>query len=134
MSPSVPSKMGPSEWNAEHLKYASTRHRFKAPEFGLFPWTKPAHPALQGTLPLNTVDPWWQRHAWRYHPDWSVGNRYRLVTPGLGIATVAFAAFVAYDYWYNHSGPGKEETEYWENWMRDREARLAKEGHGHGHH
>ena len=108
------------------------------PEFGLFPFKafRVNPPFLQGSLPASVKDPWAQRDAWRHSEFFSQSNRTKRLFPGLGLALVAFAGYVAYDQWYTSSGPGKEEREYWDNWMHERQHRLAlEEGHKqeHGH-
>lgn len=40
---------------------------------------------------------WDKYEAWRQHPMLNNNLRPRVMLPGLGIATVAFAVFVAYD-------------------------------------
>ncbi|KAF2157913.1 hypothetical protein K461DRAFT_290179 [Myriangium duriaei CBS 260.36] len=54
-------------------------------------------------------DPWKRAEAWRYTGPFSRFNRFRGSFPGLGIATVAFAGYLAY------------------------EAVFLKDDHGHGH-
>ncbi|KAJ3019836.1 hypothetical protein HKX48_001711 [Thoreauomyces humboldtii] len=102
-----------------------------APEFAWFPFkTWRINPTyLEGRV--RHADPWGKREAWRYDPFFSKANRIRQMTPGLGIAAVAFAGYVAYDKWYHASGPGKEEREKWERWTEERNKRI---GHGHGDH
>ncbi|KKO98952.1 hypothetical protein THAR02_08942 [Trichoderma harzianum] len=62
--------------------------------------------------------PFWQTppiEAWRYKGTFSRWNRFRSGFPGLGIASVAFAGYCAYEYLFlkdEHHG----------------------EGHGEGHH
>ncbi|KAF2093941.1 hypothetical protein NA57DRAFT_47700 [Rhizodiscina lignyota] len=43
-------------------------------------------------------DPWARREAWRYSGPFTRFNRFRRMFPGLGIATVAFGAYLAYDF------------------------------------
>ncbi|KAH8674071.1 NADH-ubiquinone oxidoreductase B12 subunit family-domain-containing protein [Xylariales sp. PMI_506] len=61
-------------------------------------------------------DPWERAEAWRYQGTFSRWNRFKGAFPGLGIATVAFAAYCGYEYFFikddHHHG----------------------EGHGEGHH
>ncbi|KAH8889334.1 hypothetical protein GQ53DRAFT_224005 [Thozetella sp. PMI_491] len=60
-------------------------------------------------------DPWERRETWRYQGRFSRFNRYRGALPGFGIASVAFAAYCTYEYFFlapKHHG----------------------EGHGDGHH
>ncbi|PYH86465.1 NADH-ubiquinone oxidoreductase B12 subunit [Aspergillus uvarum CBS 121591] len=42
-------------------------------------------------------DPWARYEAWRYTGPFSRWNRFRNLFPGLGIATVAFAGYCAYE-------------------------------------
>ncbi|KAJ3148607.1 hypothetical protein HDU89_004705 [Geranomyces variabilis] len=105
------------------------------PEFPYFPFkTWRVNPSyLEGRV--RHADPWGRREAWRYNDFFSAKNRIRNMTPGLGIATVAFAVYVAYDKWYQSSGPGAEENAKWAKWMEEREERIGGGGsHGHGHH
>ncbi|KAJ1553367.1 hypothetical protein HK405_008131 [Cladochytrium tenue] len=81
----------------------------------------------------NFKDPWARREAWRSTPYFSASRRFLSLTPGLGVASVIFSVYLAYDYWYQHEGPGREEKEKWDRWMQEREKRLAAESHG-GHH
>ncbi|TPX35137.1 hypothetical protein SmJEL517_g02380 [Synchytrium microbalum] len=101
-------------------------------EFGLFPFRlfRVNPPFLERSLPDNHYDPWRKRDAWRRHEFFSARNRMRHMVPGLGLATVAFVAYLAYDYWDNTSGPKAEENKKWDVWMKERDARL----HGHGQH
>jgi NADH dehydrogenase (ubiquinone) 1 beta subcomplex subunit 3 len=43
-------------------------------------------------------DPWEQNEAWRYTGQFSRFNRFKNAFPGLGIASVAFAGYCAYEY------------------------------------
>ncbi|TAQ87988.1 hypothetical protein B7494_g3696 [Chlorociboria aeruginascens] len=45
-------------------------------------------------------DPWARREAWRYTGMYSRWNRFKGSFPGLGIATVAFAAYCGYEYMF----------------------------------
>ncbi|KAI9727754.1 MAG: hypothetical protein M1834_007993 [Cirrosporium novae-zelandiae] len=45
-------------------------------------------------------DPWRRAEAWRYHGPFSRFNRLKGSFPGLGIATVAFAGYCAYEYMF----------------------------------
>ncbi|KAJ3089006.1 hypothetical protein HK102_007424 [Quaeritorhiza haematococci] len=106
-------------------------------EFALFPWRawRVNPPFLEGQLPANLAhDPWARRDAWRNHPFFSRRNRLMNSVPGLGIATVAFAIFLTYDYWDRTAGPTAAKNEKWAAWMAEREKRLAAEGHHDGHH
>ena len=101
-------------------------------EFPLFPhklW-RPNHPILEQKLDSTKwKDPWTKREAWRNHSYFSVKNRSRNMFPGLGIATIAFTAYVLFDQWYITYGPAREETLYWSNWMKKRQEQLAHDHH-----
>ncbi|KAF4625938.1 hypothetical protein G7Y89_g12225 [Cudoniella acicularis] len=43
-------------------------------------------------------DPWAKAEAWRYTGPFTRLNRFKGSFPGLGIATVAFAAYCGYEY------------------------------------
>ncbi|KAJ9134041.1 hypothetical protein NKR19_g8815 [Coniochaeta hoffmannii] len=45
-------------------------------------------------------DPWERAEAWRYTGQFSRFNRFKGAFPGLGIATVAFAGYCAYEYFF----------------------------------
>ncbi|KAH8910114.1 hypothetical protein BR93DRAFT_966163 [Coniochaeta sp. PMI_546] len=45
-------------------------------------------------------DPWERAEAWRYTGRFSRFNRFKGAFPGLGIATVAFAGYCAYEYFF----------------------------------
>ncbi|ORY70075.1 NADH-ubiquinone oxidoreductase B12 subunit family-domain-containing protein [Pseudomassariella vexata] len=58
-------------------------------------------------------DPWERAEAWRYEGEFTRWNRFKGGFPGLGIATVAFAAYCGYEYLFlkdeHHSeGHGEE--------------------------
>ncbi|KAI5926399.1 NADH-ubiquinone oxidoreductase B12 subunit family-domain-containing protein [Camillea tinctor] len=61
-------------------------------------------------------DPWERTEAWRYTGIFSRWNRFKGAFPGLGVATVAFIAYLGYEKMFlqddHHHG----------------------EGHGEGHH
>lgn len=57
------------------------------------------------------------REAWRYEGQFTRRNRLRYSFPGLGIATVAFAAYCGYEYMFLQDDHGH-----------------AEGGHGDGHH
>ena len=81
----------------------------RRPDFPYFPhriWRNTPD-ALEYNLPSTTVDPWARRDAWRYDTFFSTKRRLAAMFPGLGIATVAFGVYVAYDQWYTRYGPGK---------------------------
>ncbi|PWW78085.1 hypothetical protein C7212DRAFT_183357, partial [Tuber magnatum] len=42
-------------------------------------------------------DPWARAETWRYTGPFTRWNRFKGAFPGLGIATVAFAAYCAYE-------------------------------------
>ena len=104
---------------------------------GLFPFRywRPTIPILERSIPDAVFkDPWAKREAWRSHPFFSRRNRVMAMFPGLGIGSAAFIVYLAYDHWYQTSGPGKEENEKWAKWMEERNQRLHHHGHGNGHH
>ncbi|KAL1956750.1 hypothetical protein VTO42DRAFT_6803 [Malbranchea cinnamomea] len=45
-------------------------------------------------------DPWARHEAWRYSGPFSRWNRFKAGFPGLGIATVAFAAYCTYEHFF----------------------------------
>ncbi|KFY09472.1 hypothetical protein V492_05485 [Pseudogymnoascus sp. VKM F-4246] len=61
-------------------------------------------------------DPWRRREAWRYNGPFTRLKRFRGSFPGLGIATVAFTAYCAYEHFF----------------LQDDHHHEA--GHGEGHH
>ncbi|KAJ1566224.1 hypothetical protein HK096_002111, partial [Nowakowskiella sp. JEL0078] len=103
-------------------------------EFPLFPFKywRPTLSFLEipvSSAPINSVDPWAKREAWRFHPFFSAKNRIYNAAPGLGLAIAAFGVFLGYEFWNNNYGPGKEEKEKWEKWTKEREERLKHSGH-----
>ncbi|KAJ9077237.1 hypothetical protein DSO57_1018621 [Entomophthora muscae] len=52
------------------------------------------------TFRVHSRDPWARRDAWRNDPIFSFRARMLGLCPGLGIATVAFAAYCVYDHYY----------------------------------
>ncbi|KAI9824741.1 MAG: hypothetical protein M1832_001567 [Thelocarpon impressellum] len=54
--------------------------------------------AASSGMPAN--DPWARAEAWRYTGPFTRFNRFRGSFPGLGIATVAFAAYLGYEYMF----------------------------------
>ncbi|KAI6131673.1 NADH dehydrogenase 1 beta subcomplex subunit 3 [Pisolithus croceorrhizus] len=48
-------------------------------------------------------DPWAKREAWRRHPVFSNRAMFSNMFPGLGIAVVAFTAYVVVDNLYGKS-------------------------------
>ncbi|MCJ1458899.1 hypothetical protein MMC28_009275 [Mycoblastus sanguinarius] len=59
-------------------------------------------------MPPN--DPWARAEQWRYTGPFSRYNRFKGAFPGLGIATVAFAAYCGYEYLFlkdDHHGHGE---------------------------
>ncbi|PQE32770.1 NADh-ubiquinone oxidoreductase b12 subunit family protein [Rutstroemia sp. NJR-2017a WRK4] len=67
----------------------------RAPRGNLTGFDPKALAAASGT-PAN--DPWAKAEAWRYTGQFSRFNRFKNSFPGLGIATVAFAAYCGYEY------------------------------------
>ncbi|KAH7037746.1 NADH-ubiquinone oxidoreductase B12 subunit family-domain-containing protein [Microdochium trichocladiopsis] len=56
-------------------------------------------------------DPWERAEAWRYTGQFSRWQRFNRAFPGLGIATVAFAGYLAYEQLTakdDHHGHGEE--------------------------
>ncbi|KAK4192078.1 NADH-ubiquinone oxidoreductase B12 subunit family-domain-containing protein [Podospora australis] len=55
-------------------------------------------------------DPWERNEAWRYTGRFSRWNRFSRALPGFGIASVAFAGYCAYEYFFlkddHHHGAG----------------------------
>ncbi|KAI1375898.1 NADH-ubiquinone oxidoreductase B12 subunit family-domain-containing protein [Hypoxylon crocopeplum] len=45
-------------------------------------------------------DPWERMESWRYTGQFSRFNRFKNAFPGLGIATVAFAAYLGYEHFF----------------------------------
>ncbi|KAG0205265.1 endodeoxyribonuclease [Mortierella sp. GBA30] len=73
------------------------------------PIFKKGHPPLlqdrlqRQLIPLSArerslLDPWAKHHAWRQHALFTRSARIGTMFPGLGIATVAFAAYLGYEY------------------------------------
>jgi NADH dehydrogenase (ubiquinone) 1 beta subcomplex subunit 3 len=58
------------------------------------------------------------REAWRYTGPFTRWNRFKSSFPGLGIATVAFAAYCTYEYMF----------------LKDDHHGHAEGGHDEGHH
>ncbi|KAF9568835.1 DNA topoisomerase 6 subunit A [Mortierella alpina] len=50
------------------------------------------------SLGVYVSDPWAKHHAWRQHALFTRSARIGTMFPGLGIATVAFAAYLGYEY------------------------------------
>ncbi|KAG0025581.1 endodeoxyribonuclease [Podila clonocystis] len=46
----------------------------------------------------SAFDPWAKHHAWRQHALFTRSARIRTMFPGLGIASVAFAVYLGYEY------------------------------------
>ncbi|KAF9586769.1 hypothetical protein BGW38_000020 [Lunasporangiospora selenospora] len=46
----------------------------------------------------NFQDPWAKYHAWRHSALFTRASRIGSMFPGLGIATVAFTAYLGYEY------------------------------------
>ncbi|KAJ4391196.1 hypothetical protein N0V93_004813 [Gnomoniopsis smithogilvyi] len=60
-------------------------------------------------------DPWERYEKWRYTGLFSRWNRFKGAFPGLGIATVAFAAYCGYEYMFlqdEHHGEGHGEEHH----------------------
>ncbi|ROV98846.1 hypothetical protein VSDG_03682 [Cytospora chrysosperma] len=60
-------------------------------------------------------DPWERNEKWRYTGLFSRWNRFKGGFPGLGIATVAFAAYCGYEYMFlkdEHHGEGHGEAHH----------------------
>ncbi|KAF2488570.1 hypothetical protein BU16DRAFT_431698, partial [Lophium mytilinum] len=56
-------------------------------------------------------DPWSRAEAWRYTGPFTRFNRFKSAFPGLGIATVAFAGYVAAEHFFFNTeehGHGEE--------------------------
>ncbi|KAK8019283.1 nadh-ubiquinone oxidoreductase b12 [Apiospora arundinis] len=70
-------------------------HHGEKPSLTGFDVRKFAHSAGQ-----PRYDPWERAEAWRYTGQFSRFNRFRGAFPGLGIATVAFAAYCGYEYMF----------------------------------
>ncbi|KAH8663363.1 NADH-ubiquinone oxidoreductase B12 subunit family-domain-containing protein [Tricladium varicosporioides] len=72
-----------------------------------------AYAAAAGT-PAN--DPWARAEAWRYTGPFTRWNRFKMAFPGLGIATVAFAAYCGYEYMFlkddHHAEGGHGESHH----------------------
>ncbi|CAG8982728.1 hypothetical protein HYALB_00001010 [Hymenoscyphus albidus] len=89
-------------------------HIRRAPRANLTGFDPRAFVASSGS-PAN--DPWRRREAWRYAGQFTRWNRFKSAFPGLGIASVAFAAYCGYEYMF----------------LKDDHAH-AEGGHGEGHH
>lgn len=63
----------------------------------LFLLLRPAYPPSNKTLTQNDIT---HSEAWRYTGTFSRWNRFKGAFPGLGIATVAFAAYCGYEYMF----------------------------------
>ncbi|OJJ48218.1 hypothetical protein ASPZODRAFT_130171 [Penicilliopsis zonata CBS 506.65] len=53
--------------------------------------------AASRSSPYAKRDPWARHEAWRYNGPFSRWNRFKGLFPGLGIASVAFAAYCTYE-------------------------------------
>lgn len=82
-----------------------------------FKQTVPYHPLMDRSTKLS--DPWARRENWRYHPFFKISNRIWNMVPGIGIATVAFIGYLAYDDWNMTHGPGSVEKAKWDDWMKE---------------
>ncbi|KAG1767001.1 NADH-ubiquinone oxidoreductase B12 subunit family-domain-containing protein [Suillus occidentalis] len=54
-------------------------------------------------------DPWAKREAWRKHPVFANRAMFSSMFPGLGIALVAFTAYVVVDNFYAKAQPGAQQ-------------------------
>ncbi|KAM0804849.1 hypothetical protein BDR22DRAFT_835383 [Usnea florida] len=54
--------------------------------------------AQSSGMPAN--DPWARAEQWRYTGPFTRYNRFKGALPGLGTATVAFAAYCTYEYFF----------------------------------
>ncbi|KAH7002012.1 NADH-ubiquinone oxidoreductase B12 subunit family-domain-containing protein [Ilyonectria destructans] len=61
-------------------------------------------------------DPWERNEAWRYTGTFSRWNRFKNAFPGLGIASVAFAGYCGYEYFFlgddHHHGEAHGEAHH----------------------
>ncbi|CRK40293.1 hypothetical protein HYQ45_014939 [Verticillium longisporum] len=60
--------------------------------------------ALKASTGQPRYDPWERAEAWRYTGQFTRWNRFKTGFPGLGIATVAFSAYCAYEYFFLDDG------------------------------
>lgn len=65
----------------------------------------------KGSFQLMMGDQQSYREAWRYTGPFTRYNRFKGAFPGLGIATVAFTAYCAYEYFFLSSGDQHGHTE-----------------------
>ncbi|KAI9830748.1 MAG: hypothetical protein M1819_005412 [Sarea resinae] len=77
-----------------------------APRRGNLTGFDPAKLAAASGTPAK--DPWARAEAWRYSGPFSRFNRLKGGLPGLGIASVAFAAYCGYEYLFLNDGHGGE--------------------------
>ena len=66
---------------------------------------------LLDVLPHDLTNAWLYREQWRYTGPFTRYNRFKGALPGLGTATVAFAAYCTYEYFFmkdEHHGQAKE--------------------------
>ncbi|KAI1395805.1 NADH-ubiquinone oxidoreductase B12 subunit family-domain-containing protein [Hypoxylon fuscum] len=85
-------------------------HHGEKPNITGFDIRKFAHSAGQ-----PRYDPWERAEAWRYTGQFSRWNRFKGAFPGLGIATVAFAAYLGYEQLFlkdEHHGEGHGEEHH----------------------
>ncbi|KAL2036684.1 hypothetical protein N7G274_010555 [Stereocaulon virgatum] len=62
-------------------------------------------------MPAPSQDPWARHEQWRYTGPFTRYNRFKGAFPGIGIATVAFAAYCGYEYFFlnnDHHAHGEE--------------------------
>ncbi|CAO3587765.1 unnamed protein product [Absidia cylindrospora] len=58
-----------------------------------------SHTEAQVRRPIYN-NPWKNREAWRLHKIFSKSSNFRTLFPGLGYATVAFAAYCTYEHFF----------------------------------
>jgi len=56
--------------------------------------------ALAAAAGIPKYDPWARNEAWRYTGPFSLRNRFKNLFPGFGTASVAFAAYCAYEHFF----------------------------------
>ncbi|RMJ27976.1 hypothetical protein PHISP_01173 [Aspergillus sp. HF37] len=57
-------------------------------------------------------DPWARNEIWRYTGPFSRWNRFKGTFPGLGIASVAFAGYCAYEHFFLREQHGHHEDHH----------------------
>ncbi|KAI8962460.1 NADH-ubiquinone oxidoreductase B12 subunit family-domain-containing protein [Daldinia sp. FL1419] len=87
------------------------QHHGEKPNITGFDIRKFAHSAGQ-----PRYDPWERAEAWRYTGQFTRWNRFKNAFPGLGIATVAFVAYLGFEKLFlggdEHHGEGHGETHH----------------------